>query len=438
MAEFWAKYVYLGERWARDVRITVSRGGLIDKIEENAKPVGERLSGPLLPPMPNVHSHAFQRVMAGLAESASDQDNFWTWREEMYRLARRITPDLYLPIARYVFMEMLESGYGAVAEFHYLHGKNPQRMAEAIIEAARQMGIRLTLVPVFYAHSDFGGKPPNDGQKPFVLSIDQYGKLFQSIESPKGVSFHSLRAATIEEIKAILPLAGTTTPIHTHIAEQMKEVRDCMAFHRRRPVEYLVDHIDLDKRWTLIHATHVSENELTRIVLGNATIGVCPTTESNLGDGFFKAMRYRRHKGRFGIGTDSQVTIDPAQELRTLEYHQRLNYQLRNLLHGRDNDVAHYLYGNALIGGAQALGQQIGRISPGYPADFVVLDEADPLIGVADVKTILPRALFAMKAFPVKDVYVSGKLWVKDGIHVKRQKARKDFVQVLKTLYEAR
>jgi len=416
------------------VAFSISRLGIFESIEEDVPPQGEIISGPILPSMPNLHSHAFQRARAGLAEQAGGQDNFWTWRQEMYRLAKRITPDLYLPLARYLFIEMLESGYGAVAEFHYLHGKQPREMAEAIIQAAKESGIRLTMIPVFYAHSDFGGKPLGDGQKNFHLPLGKYAKLYESIDSPRGISFHSLRAATIEEIKEVLQLAGPETPIHTHIAEQKKEVRDCMAVHRRRPVDYLTDHIEIDKRWAFIHATHVSEDELTRIVLARAVIGICPTTESNLGDGFFKAMRYRRHRGHWGIGTDSHITIDPAQELRTLEYHQRLNYLLRNLLHSQDNDVSGYLYGNALSGGARALGQKIGKIEKGYKADFIVLDSTDPMIGSARQEFILPRAIFACRAFPVKDAYIGGKRLVQDGKHLKREKARRDFLDVLKAL----
>lgn len=434
MKHYWGKQIYLGDRWAGNVRITVSPQGIIEEVIEGLPREGTLLDGPVLPPMPNLHSHAFQRAMAGLAERASLKDNFWTWREEMYRLAEHITPDLYRSIAQYLFVEMLESGYGAVAEFHYLHGRYPEAMMEAIQEAANEAGIHLTLIPVFYAHSNFGGKPPSPRQGQFCLTLDHYARLFESIEGAKGLSFHSLRAATMEEIKCLLPLAGRETPIHTHIAEQEKEVEDCLEAHGQSPIDYLLDHVAIDRRWTFIHATHISEKEMVRIVSENAVVGLCPTTESNLGDGFFNAMKYRELGGRWGIGTDSHITIDPAQELRTLEYHQRLKYQSRNMLHNQDHNVAHYLYGKALAGGAQALGQKIGKIEKGYAADFLVLDAHDPMIGSSSLDHILARAVFACKTMPVREVYIGGNKIVVDGIHRNRQKVREDFIRAVAAL----
>lgn len=434
MIRYWAEQAFLGEHWAAKVKIEIDPQGIIREVEEDAPQTGQVLNGPLLPSMPNLHSHAFQRAMAGLAEKADGNDDFWTWRKEMYHLAQAITPELYLPLARYLYIEMLEAGYGAVAEFHYLHGEAPRVMCAALEQAAAETHIALTLLPVFYAHADFGGVPPQEGQKRFLLTLDQYAALFEDIKSPKGLSFHSLRAATIEEIQDLVPLASKKMPIHTHIAEQVKEVEASLAFSGQRPIAYLDGQVELDSQWCLIHATHADRSELKILAERRVVAGLCPSTEGNLGDGIFDALAYCKLGGRWGIGTDSHVTLDPAAELRNLEYNQRLSHKKRNLLHGPDRDVAKYLYAQSLTGGAQALGQKIGRIAPGYRADFFTLDPKDPMIGTARTEDLLGRAIFACKALPVKDVIAGGRQVVTNGRHFLREAAEKEFTTTMTKL----
>src|SRR5580658_3609537 len=335
----WFQSALLPQGWAEGVRIVVS-GGTISQLQTSAVPApGDERHAVAIPGLSNVHSHAFQRGMAGLAEIRGPaNDNFWTWREVMYRFLDRLTPEDIEAIAAQAYVEMLERGFTRVGEFHYLHHDpsgapyaNIGELAERVAAATRETGIGLTLLPVFYAHSNFGGAPPVPGQRRFLNDVDQFARLLEASrkaigqldDANLGVAPHSLRAVTPNELSRVVSLLPRG-PIHIHAAEQTKEVDDCVAWSGARPVEWLLDNAAIDERWCLVHATHLTSSEMERLAQSGAVAGLCPITEANLGDGVFPADAYLARKGVFGIGTDSNIQIDPAAELRALEYAQRL------------------------------------------------------------------------------------------------------------------
>lgn len=376
--------------WAADVRVTIA-AGRIAAIETGAAPhTDDERDAVALPGVPNLHSHAFQRAMAGLAEvRGTSDDSFWTWRETMYRFVERITPDDLTAIAAMAQVEMLESGFTRVGEFHYLHHApdgsgyaDPAEMGAALARAADDTGIGLTLLPVFYAHSGFGGSPPGEGQRRFVNDLDGFARLLGASEEAVatlpdavvGIAPHSLRAVTPDQLDALAAMRPDT-PLHIHIAEQVREVEDCVAWSGQRPVEWLLDHQPVDDRWCLVHATHVTPAEVTGIASSGAVVGLCPITEANLGDGIFPARAFLDAGGRFGVGSDSNVLIDMAEELRLLEYGQRLTQRGRNLLGDSGASTGASLFTASVAGGAQALGVA-GGIAVGSSADLVSLDPA--------------------------------------------------------------
>jgi formimidoylglutamate deiminase len=425
----------LPEGWARDVRIDVGGDGLIARVAAAAAHEGaERVAGSLVPGMPNLHSHAFQRALAGRTGRASavgDGDSFWTWRQAMYAFVERMDADAFGAIASQAYVEMLKAGYTAVAEFHYLHhdphGRpyvNPAELAGRVISAARESGIALTLLPVFYAHAGFGATPPNAGQRRFVHSLDAYAELIEILAREAaasgimlGVAPHSLRAVTPDELAAVVGLAPTGGPIHIHAAEQMREVADCVASRGARPVEWLLDHAGVDARWCVVHATHLVSSETRCLAASGAVAGLAPTTEADLGDGTFSARDYLAAGGAFGVGSDSNTVVDPFAELRQLEWSQRLARQERNVLAKGDAPVGQSLYSQALNGGARALAQPVGAIGVGLRADFVVLDGDDPALAELPLDALLDAAIFGPCRRPVRDVMVAGRWIVRDGKH---------------------
>jgi formimidoylglutamate deiminase len=452
MPVFFAERALLASGWARNVRLQVGADGLLQEVHSNASDEGaERLHGPLLPGMPNLHSHAFQRLMAGLAEVAGNpDDSFWTWRELMYRLVAQLTPEQIQIIARQLYIEMLKAGYTSVAEFHYVHHDsagqpyaNPAELALRISQAASASGIGLTLLPVLYSHAGFGGQAPSEGQRRFIHSSDSYLDLQHTLQralanNPSqrlGLCFHSLRAVTPTQIEQVLAASSGDSPVHIHIAEQQKEVDDCLAWSNQRPLQWLFDHAPVDARWCLVHATHANPDEVRQMAASQAVAGLCLTTEANLGDGIFPAVDYLAQGGRLGIGSDSHVSVSVAEELRWLEYGQRLRDQKRNRLYRSDQPmIGRTLYDAALAGGAQALGQPIGELTVGKRADFVVLDGSDPYIACAEGDAILNRWLFAGGDRQVRDVMVGGQWLVRDGRHKDEQASAQAFTAVLKTL----
>jgi formimidoylglutamate deiminase len=448
--KLFARDALLPTGWARDVVVDVGPGGTIRSVDvaferpDDAEP----LQGALIPGMPNAHSHAFQRAMAGLTERGGPAaDNFWTWRREMYRFLDRIGPDDEEAIATQLYLEMLKAGYTAVAEFHYLHRDpaghsyaNPAEMALRIQAAAEASGIALTLLPVFYAHSDFGGAPPLRGQKRFVHDTASFHALLDSLALDGlklGVAPHSLRAVAPEELAEILAFArkhDRYTPVHIHAAEQTKEVDDCVAWSGARPVEWLLDHADLDQRWCIVHATHVTEDEAARLADTGAIVALCPSTETDLGDGVFPAPAYRVAGGRIAIGGDSHVGVDPFLELRLIEGAQRLTLRRRNVLAREGESTGLALYQAALSGGAQALGQPVGAIAVGHRADLVVLDPDDPALAEQPASHLLDAAIFGPARHVVRDVMVAGRWVIGEGHHADEEAVLTRYRQTLKRL----
>jgi formimidoylglutamate deiminase len=433
--------------WANDVRIGLD-GAMIASVETGARPApGDARVEVLVPGMPNLHSHTFQRAMSGLTERRGPSaDSFWTWRDLMYRYALSLTPEEVQAVAEMAAIEMLEAGFTRLGEFHYLHhgadGRpyaDPAEMSQRIIAAAEATGIHLTLLPVFYAHSNFGGAAPTDGQRRFINDVDGYGELFAGakagISRPLdriGIAPHSLRAATDEEISRLLEL-HPDGPVHIHIAEQMREVEDCVSWSGQRPVERLLSRFDVDGRWCLIHATHLTEAERRGIVASGAVAGLCPVTEANLGDGLFPAREFLAEGGHFGIGSDSNVEISVTEELKILEYGQRLAHRLRNVLTAGEGSTGGNLLRGALRGGAQALGAPEAALSVRAPADMVALTDRSGLPSEGD--RAIDRWVFGADV-TVADVWVGGTHVVAEGRHRERGRIDATFARTMKRLAE--
>lgn len=433
MASLWFERAWIDKGWAKDVRLRVVDERIVSVETGVAAASGDERHRAGVPGLCNVHSHGFQRGMAGLSERRSrPDDNFWSWRDIMYRFLDRLTPDDVAAITAQAYAEMLESGFTRVGEFHYLHHDpagagyaDPAEMAGSIARAAAESGIGLTLLPVFYAHGNFGGIAPSAGQRRFLCDIDGFARLLDAArvmlagDANMGIAPHSLRAVSPAELQALLALAPTG-PIHIHAAEQVKEVEDCLAWSGARPVEWLLDNAAVDARWCLIHATHVEPREYRMLAESGAVAGLCPVTEANLGDGIFPAVGYLAAGGAFGVGTDSNILVDAAQELRALEYSQRLAHRARALLAADDSPfVGAHLFGQALAGGGQALGVEAG-FGIGRAADIVSLDLDHPSFAGADDATLLDRWIFAGGAGTIDCVWRAGIKRVEKGRHVAR------------------
>ena len=429
--------------WADDVQVMMADGTITKVATDVAPAAGEERHSLAIPGIASLHSHAFQRGMAGLAETRGDSaDTFWTWRETMYRFALEMTPEDNEAVATLLYVEMLERGYTRVGEFHYLHHDrdgtpyaNPAEMATRTVRAAGTAGIGLTLLPSFYAHGSFGGAAPNPGQRRFICSVDQFAWLMTATRTAVralpganvGLAPHSLRAVTPDELAAIVPLAEFG-PVHIHAAEQIKEVEDCVAWSGRRPVEWLLEHAPIDPHWCLIHATHMTTTETAALAGSGAVAGLCPVTEASLGDGIFPAREFLGAGGRFGIGTDSNVLVGVTDELRQLEYGQRLKHRERNVLSGGPGvSTGRVLFDTALAGGARALAQPSVGIQEGARADIVSLDVTHPSIAERRGDAVLDGWIFAAGANALDCVWAGGNKVVEGGHHRLRDKARDAF-----------
>ena len=446
MAALFFDHALLPQGWSTGVRVDLE-GGRVAAITADARAKEmQHCGGIALPGLPNVHSHTFQRGMAGLAERRGDNaDNFWTWRQVMYHFLGLLTPDDIETIAAFAFIEMLESGFTSVAEFHYLHhapdGRpydNPAELSERIVAAASATGIGLTLLPVLYSASGFGGAPTSDGQRRLSNTLDRFLDLAKGAEASAGkhgfqfgVAPHSLRAVPPEALKELLA-ARRSGPVHIHVAEQIREVEDCIAWSGKRPVEWLFGNVPVDERWCLIHATHADETEIRLMAESGAIAGLCPITEANLGDGIFAAKAYLEHGGLFGVGSDSQIEINASGELRQLEYSQRLSRRSRNVLSpGPGKSTGRELYDRALAGGAQALARTAGALAPGRLADIVVLDSGHSNFAHVSGDRWLDAYLFTSPANAVQDVFVAGQHVVRGGQHRDRERVEKAYKRVL-------
>jgi formimidoylglutamate deiminase len=453
-----AERALLPDGWATSVLIEIGPRGDIAAVKPGATPgAAHRAAGPVIPGMPNLHSHAFQRAMAGLTEQTGGDtgagDSFWTWRKLMYSFVDRLTPAELEAIAAQLYVEMLKSGYTAVAEFHYLHHDpagaaygDLATMSERILAAAQSTGIGLTLLPVLYGASGFGGQPVAGPQRRFFNSPDRFMRLIEDLKlrhggNPQvriGIAPHSLRAVTPEMLNEAvggLRALDRTTPIHIHIAEQTKEIDDCLAWSGQRPLEWLLSHHEVNEHWCLVHATHAVKSEIAALADSRSVAGLCPTTEANLGDGIFPAESFLRAGGSFGIGSDSHISVSPIEELRWLEYAQRLVTGRRNVL-GQpvSGHVGADLYRSALAGGAKASGRNIGRIAPGARADLVVLDgEAPTLLNRRD-DVLLDALIFAGNINAVREVFVGGRQLVENRHHIAEHSVLARFQRAMKTL----
>lgn len=433
-------YVLTPQGLRRDQTLVVDAQGLITAMEPADRRAYDGFMA--LPGMPNAHSHAFQRALSGFGEQARGDDSFWSWRDAMYRLANRITPEDLFVIARTAFHEMLYAGFTSVAEFHYLHhlpdGRPGTQMAQAVIEAARAAGIHLVLLPVFYQKGGFNS-PPAESQRRFVhASIEDYARLLHELRGvPLGIAPHSLRAVPPADLPRLLEAAaqvlGSEFPIHIHISEQQREVEECQAIFGVRPIELLARHVGLNRRWNLVHATHASDVERELIVRHDARVVLCPVTEAYLGDGLFAAEEFARAGGHFAIGSDSNCRIDAVEELRWLEFGQRLRRQQRARF-ATTRGLGANLWQRAASGGAAALMQPIGEIAPGKRADWVVLDEqAAPWLGHG-AETLLDAFIVGASRRDIAQVYVGGQRMVDHGMVAGEENSRREFARAVARL----
>ncbi len=442
-----APYALLPGGWSANVRIEIDADGSIGSItSDSAHADATLLSGPVITGLPNVHSHAFQRAFAGQAERRiNGDDSFWTWRTAMYEFANRITPDDLEAIATQVYVEMLEAGYTAVGEFHYVHhdaGGTPfgvrSEMSQRLLAAAAATGIGMTLLPVFYRWSNFANAPPLREQARFITNLDSFMTIVQELaplcrepQRALGIAPHSLRAvapADLRDVVAAFDERSSQAPIHLHIAEQSAEVEASMASYGTRPVQWLCEHFDLSRRWCLIHATHLNAAEVAAAATSGAVAGICPTTEANLGDGIFPLAAWIESRGAVALGSDSHASVDAAQEVRWLEYTQRLQRRRRTV-----TASPQALYAESARGGGHALGRPIGTIAAGQRADFIVLDaQSSALYG--DIETIVDRYVIRGGAHVIRDVYVGGEQVVSGGRHRLRDVSSRRFIATLQRL----
>lgn len=448
-----APAVRLAEAWVDTSHIVVA-GSAISSVSSGQAPLGgaTRLSGPVIPAIPNLHSHAFQRAIAGLTEVQSPTgDDFWSWRQAMYNSLAHLTPDDVRVIATQLYVEMVKAGYSRICEFQYLHNDIDGRpyahapaMSDALVEAAKAAGIGLTLIPVLYTSSNFGGRPPEAGQRRFIQTLDQYMALVEHLRTRAsdgsfevGIGFHSLRAATPDQMRAVLAI-DDRMPVHMHIAEQTKEVDDSLAWSGKRPVDWLAGEFEIDQRWCLVHATHMTDSEAKTAADSGATVSLCPTTEGNLGDGFFNADVYFEAGGRWGVGSDSHVGIDPREELRLLEYGRRLQRRRRALSasQGQPN-VGAWLWMQA-AGAAGPTGTRAGAIEAGQRADFIVLDPDHPQLVARSGDALIDSLVFVnVGGSPIREVWIGGRRVVAEGRHPVEAEARRAYAKVIARLRDA-
>lgn len=453
MRKLYFDHALFADGWAHGAGLDVDRG-FIRAAAGGVSPDGrERIAGIALPGLPNLHSHAFQRAMAGLAETRGPAgDSFWTWRQVMYRFLGNLTPDDVEAIAAMAFMEMLEGGFTAVAEFHYLHHDRDgapfadrAEMAARIAAAAAESGIGLTLLPVFYAFGNVGGVAPGAEQRRFVNDPARFLELVAGArkavamlpDANVGIAPHSLRAVTPDALRAVVA-ATPSGPIHIHAAEQQKEVEDFLAWSGKRPVEWLLDTMGADARWCLVHATHMTAAETAALALSGAVAGLCPLTEANLGDGIFDGVPFAEAGGLYGVGSDSNIEITAPGELKLLEYSQRLKHRGRNLLARREGEsTGRRLYDTALAGGARALGRRIGALSSGHRADIVVLEGAHPDLAAASGDRWLDAYIFAAGTRAIDRVFVGGEEVVTAGRHRARARIASRYARTVARLAQA-
>ncbi len=459
MNALFAEHALLPDGWARNVRLAWNSSGVLTEVSKGTAPQAQlaRAGGPVLPGVPNLHSHAFQRAMTGLTEyRAPGDNNFWGWRRLMYRFALRVSPEELQSIASQLYIEMLKCGYTSVCEFHYIHhdphGRpyaNRNELSERIIAAAADAGIGLTLLPVLYEHSGFGKQTPLPEQRRFVTAPEDLLEMLAGLRRTHrehdrlryGVAPHSLRAVSSESLDRLV--AGMTegdqsAPIHIHVAEQRGEVADSLAALGARPVMWLLEHFEIDTRWCLVHATHMRADESERLAGSGATVGLCPSTEANLADGIFDAASYFAAGGTWGIGSDSHVSVCVQEELRWLEYAQRLLHRTRNVLGGSATPhVGEHLFLEAVSGGSRASARKVAGLAVGQCADLLVLDPSGPDCSLPEPALALSAWIFGNHGSEsVRDVMVGGRWVVEGGHHAREESVLGDYLRTRDALLE--
>ncbi|MET0264224.1 MAG: formimidoylglutamate deiminase [Duganella sp.] len=452
--QLFARHALLPEGWRNDVLLEWDAGGSLVAVSAGSTaPLACTVVQYALPGMVNLHSHSFQRALGGRTEYAgTGRDSFWTWRELMYRFARHITPEQVEAIAAQLFADCLRHGYTSLCEFHYVQRApdgalyaRPAEMAERVIGAARLTGMGLTMLPVLYSYSGFGESALKPEQQRFATSEQDVLRIIEALEPLRdaqievGVAPHSLRAATVGQINEVMAALPAARPLHIHIAEQRAEVQQSLDWSGRRPVQWLFDHVAVDQRWCLVHATHLTPDEVQCIAASGAVAGLCPTTEANLGDGLFPFEDFLAAGGRFGIGSDSHASYSAVEELRWLEYGQRLQHQRRNIaVSASERLVGDFLWQGALRGGAQAAGRPVGALAPGRRADLIVLDDDHPNLAALALDEVVGSLVFSGNDNLVRDVMVGGRWVVRNGQHVAQQAIAARFKQTMATLREFR
>ncbi len=451
----WAAKALLPNGWAESVVIDMADSGNIESIFCNQPYAsGDRVEI-LIPAIPNVHSHAHQRAMSGLGERAglrgnAAKDSFWTWRKIMYHYLERIQPEHLFHISAQLYLEMLKAGYSCVGEFQYLHHdlngspyENRAEMSLQCMQAAQRVGLGFTALPVLYRYGGFGGTDPIDGQKRFLNDAEGFVDIVTRLQQASatdpntsvGIAPHSLRAISGELLRDVISALDNLAAIHVHIAEQAREVDECFAWSQMRPVEWLLDQFDVDPSWCLIHATHMSAAETTAMAQSGCVAGLCPTTEANLGDGFFNAIDYFGQDGCWAIGSDSHISTDPVEELRWLEYGQRLLTRKRNVLVSPSAaNTGRNLLDGALKGGARACGRNTGSIAAGARADFIVLDDQHPRLYGRQQDDLLDSWIFSGNENLVRDVFIGGKRIIDHGRHVEEESIQRNYRNTLDQL----
>ncbi len=429
-----AKHARLASGWAQNVRLKIVDQRISEILVDQKQQVDDVSIDTLLPALANLHSHSFQRAMAGMTEyRMAGRDSFWTWRDLMYRFTAHLTPEHIEAIAAFVFLEMQEAGYASVGEFHYVHHQpdgtpydDLGELSSRIASAAATTGIGLTHLPVLYTYGGAGQMPLQSGQARFGNGVDQFNELVAKAqiavaELPNdcriGIAPHSLRATSPDDLAAVLA-AHPDCPRHIHIAEQPKEVVDISAWLGARPVEWLLGNADVGPDWCMIHATHMTPIETIDMAHTGAVAGLCPITEANLGDGPFNGPAYINAGGFFGLGSDSNILISLTEELRTLEYSQRLRDVARNVMVITEGSVGETIYTGAAVGGARALARGTGQIELGQLADLVAIDSSDPALCALKPNQLLDGLSFSAKDKVVTDVWSAGRHSVKGGRHI--------------------
>ncbi len=457
--KLWSASALLADGWSNNVEIAIDESGIIESITSDVPYQQGEKHSVLIPGMGNVHSHAHQRAMSGLGERAGvsadgSQDSFWTWRKVMYHYLERIQPEHLHSIASQLYLEMLKHGYTCVGEFQYLHHgldgsayDNRAEMSLQCLQAARDVGLGFTALPVLYRYGGFGDAEPLDGQKRFLNDADGFIEIVTQLQkacendgnTSVGIAPHSLRAINQNLLTEVISQLGTgnLAAIHVHISEQTKEVDDCLVWSDQRPVEWLFNHFSVDQQWCLIHATHLNGAETSAMAQSGSVAGLCPTTEANLGDGFFNAIDYFNQQGYWAIGSDSHISIDPVEELRWLEYGQRLLTRNRNVLVSeQQRNTGRNLLDGAWQGAALACGRKIGQIETGYRADLIALDDSHARLYGRKQDDLLDSWIFSGNQNLVKDVYVGGKCVIKNGCHANEISITEKYQQTLDQLAE--